>query len=219
VAQQAAAPADNPWSVFLAVTCNDVEWPSDVRTYQRAVAEDRERYPLYGAASANIMPCAFWPYEPAEPPVAIDDEGPANVLVLQNRRDPVTPHRGGELLDEKFGDRSRLVSVDGSGHGVYVIGDNECALKRTEHHDELPGGREAAEARPVLRVIDGAGGAFRTANAVDHAAVPALGRRRVIGGTWVFRTRRPRRSCFLSHPRSLRSSLRSSRYRSSRRIR
>lgn len=131
--QLAAAPAqmDNLWSVFLAVTCNDVEWPSDVRTYQRAVAEDRERYPLYGAASANIMPCAFWPYEPAEPPVAVDDEGPANVLVLQNRRDPVTPHRGGELLDEKFGDRSRLVSVDGSGHGVYVLGDNACALNTT----------------------------------------------------------------------------------------
>ncbi|RZS44758.1 alpha/beta hydrolase family protein [Herbihabitans rhizosphaerae] len=125
------APTDNSWSVFLAVTCNDVEWPSDVRTYQRAVAEDRERYPLYGAASANITPCAFWPHEPAEPPVAVDDKGPANVLVLQNRRDPVTPHRGGELLDEKFGDRSRLVSVDGSGHGVYVLGDNACALSTT----------------------------------------------------------------------------------------
>ena len=131
--QLAAAPAqtDNAWSVFLAVTCNDVDWPSEVRTYQRAVAEDRKRYPLYGAASANIMPCAFWPHEPAEPPVAVVDEGPANVLVVQNRRDPVTPHRGGELLDEKFGDRSRLVSVDGSGHGVYVIGDNACALNTT----------------------------------------------------------------------------------------
>jgi pimeloyl-ACP methyl ester carboxylesterase len=53
------------------------------------------------------------------------------VLVVQSRRDPVTPHRGGELLDEKFGDRSRLVSVDGSGHGVYVIGDNACALNTT----------------------------------------------------------------------------------------
>lgn len=127
----APAPADNAWSVFLAVTCNDVEWPSDVRTYQRAVAEDRERYPLYGAASANIMPCAFWPYEPAEPPVAVDDKGPANVLVLQNRHDPVTPHRGGTLLDEKFGDRSRLVSVNGSGHGVYVVGGNACALNTT----------------------------------------------------------------------------------------
>ncbi|TDV56393.1 alpha/beta hydrolase family protein [Actinophytocola oryzae] len=125
------APTDNAWSVFLAVTCNDVDWPSDVRTYRRAVAEDRERYPLYGAASANVLPCAYWPYEPEEPPVAIDDDGPANVLVVQNRHDPVTPHLGGELLDGKFGDRSRLVSVDGSGHGVYVVGDNACALNTT----------------------------------------------------------------------------------------
>jgi hypothetical protein len=107
------------------------EWPSEVRTYQRAVAEDRERYPLYGAASANVLPCAFWPHEPAEPPVPVVDEGPANVLVVQNQRDPVTPLRGGELIDEKFGERSRLVSVDSSGHGVYVTGDNACALNTT----------------------------------------------------------------------------------------
>ncbi|MBE1577103.1 alpha/beta hydrolase [Amycolatopsis roodepoortensis] len=125
------APADNMWSVFLAVTCNDVAWPSDVRTYQRGVAEDRERYPLFGAAGANISPCAFWPYAPAEPPVAVKDKGPENVLVVQNRRDPATPLRGGQLLDEKFGARSRLVTVDASGHGVYVLGGNACALNTT----------------------------------------------------------------------------------------
>ncbi|MGW8528395.1 MULTISPECIES: alpha/beta hydrolase [Nocardiopsidaceae] len=121
------SPYDNSWSVFLAVTCNDVEWPEDVDTYRRSVAEDRERYPLFGAASANAMPCASWSSGPSEPPVEVLDEGPSNVLIVQNRRDPVTPHLGGVLLDEKFGQRSRLVSVDGSGHGVYVNGDNACA--------------------------------------------------------------------------------------------
>lgn len=120
------SPFDNSWTVFLSVTCNDVEWPEDVESYQRAVEEDRERYPLFGAASANILPCAFWPHEPAEP-VEVLDEGPGNVLVVQNQRDPVTPHLGGELLNDKFGERSRLVSVDASGHGVYVNGDNVCA--------------------------------------------------------------------------------------------
>lgn len=119
---------DNAWTVFLSVTCNDVEWPEDVDTYRRAVAEDRERYPMYGAATANIMPCAYWSHEPAEPPVAIEDDGPENVLLLQNMRDPATPLRGAELLDEKFGPRSRLVTVDASGHGVYVFGGNPCAL-------------------------------------------------------------------------------------------
>jgi hypothetical protein len=122
------SPNDNALTVFLAVTCNDVEWPEDIPTYQRAAAQDREKFPLFGGASANIVPCAFWSHEPAEAPVAVDDDGPANVLVVQNQRDPVTPLRGGELIDEKFGDRSRLVSVDASGHGVYVLGDNACAL-------------------------------------------------------------------------------------------
>lgn len=123
----APSPNDNSWSVFLAVTCNDVQWPEDVATYEQAEREDRVRYPLYGAATANIMPCAYWQHAPAEPPVAIDDEGPTNILIAQNQRDPVTPLRGGELLDEKFGERSRLLTVDGSGHGVYVLGENPCA--------------------------------------------------------------------------------------------
>ncbi|MDG4791492.1 alpha/beta hydrolase [Micromonospora sp. WMMD1102] len=128
---QAPSPADNSLSVFLAVTCNDVEWPEDVATYRRAVAEDRERYPLYGAASANILPCAYWKYEPSEPPVTISDQGPGKVLLLQNRHDPVTPLAGGKLLREKFGQRSRLVTADESGHGVYVLGGNACALNIT----------------------------------------------------------------------------------------
>lgn len=119
--------ADNSWSVFLAVTCNDTEWPENPAVYRHAVSEDRERYPLFGAAAANIMPCAYWQSEPSEPPVAIEPDGPTNILVAQHRRDPVTPLRGGELIDEKFGDRSRLLTVDASGHGVYLLGTNQCA--------------------------------------------------------------------------------------------
>jgi pimeloyl-ACP methyl ester carboxylesterase len=126
-AADAVSPLSNALSVFIASTCNDSEWPEDVRSYRRAVAEDREKFPMFGAASANILPCAYWS-EPVEPPVQISDEGPHNVLILQNRRDPVTPLAGGQRLHEKFGDRSRLVTVDGSGHGVYALGDNACAL-------------------------------------------------------------------------------------------
>ncbi|MEV0108866.1 alpha/beta hydrolase [Nocardia sp. NPDC050799] len=124
----ALVPHDNSLTVFLATTCNDVEWPEDIGAYERAVAEDREQYPLFGAATANILPCAYWKWGPVEPAVRIDNTGPADVLILQNQRDPVTPLRGGELLDEKFGERSRLVDVDGSGHGVYVLGKNSCAF-------------------------------------------------------------------------------------------
>ncbi|MEU4312114.1 alpha/beta hydrolase [Nocardia sp. NPDC024068] len=127
----APSPHDNMWSVFLAVTCNDVQWPEDIGTYQRAVTEDRAKYPLFGAAAANITPCSYWPHEPAEPPVAVNPDGPANVLIVQNQRDPVTPMRGGELLNDKFGDRSRLLGIDGSGHGGYILGNNACAREIT----------------------------------------------------------------------------------------
>jgi pimeloyl-ACP methyl ester carboxylesterase len=121
------SPADNSFSVFLAVTCNDVEFSGDVATYQRAVAQDRTRYPVFGAAAANIMPCAFWNWAPAEPPVPIVDEGPQNILILQNRRDPATPYVGGTMLRKKFEQRSRLVSVERSGHGVYLFVGSACA--------------------------------------------------------------------------------------------
>ncbi|MCA2211668.1 alpha/beta fold hydrolase [Jidongwangia harbinensis] len=129
-ARAAAAPSpySNFFTVFLAVTCNDSDWPSNVGGYRRSVAEDREKYPMFGAASANINPCAFWSLGPAEPQVAVNDDGPANILILQNRRDAGTPLRGGQLIRAKFAHRSRLVTVDENQHGVYVFDDNPCAL-------------------------------------------------------------------------------------------
>jgi hypothetical protein len=63
--------------------------------------------------------------------VRITKDGPANVLILQNLRDPATPHPGGVLLRKTFGHRARLVSVDAGEHGVYVYDDNPCALNLT----------------------------------------------------------------------------------------
>ncbi|MET0198222.1 MAG: alpha/beta hydrolase, partial [Rhodococcus fascians] len=122
-----ASAFDNTWSVFLAVTCNDVEWPRDPEVYKQAIEEDREKNPLFGAAAANIMPCAYWQLEHTEPPVPVEADGPTNILVAQHRRDPVTPLANGERINEMFGDRSRLLTADGSGHGVYALGQNQCA--------------------------------------------------------------------------------------------
>ena len=125
------SPHDNAFSSFLAVTCNDTDWAEDVETYQRNVAADREAFPLFGAAAANVNPCAFWHNDPIDPPVEINAKGPENVLVIQNLRDPATPHLGAEIASDAFGDRARLVSVDAGGHGVYVYDDNPCALNTT----------------------------------------------------------------------------------------
>lgn len=123
-------PFDNILSAQLAVVCNDSEWPRDVATYQRNTARDRRTFPIFGGAAANILPCAYWP-EPLEPRVPISDDGPSNILLVQNLRDPATPHLGGVLLRLKFGDRARLVSIDQGGHGAYLFDDNPCGLNTT----------------------------------------------------------------------------------------
>jgi hypothetical protein len=97
-----------------------------VHNYQRNVSIDRIRYPMVGAASANIWPCAFWPAEPIEPPVRIGDRGPSNILLVQNVRDPATPLAGAREMRAALGDRARMVTVDQGGHGVFLLGANVC---------------------------------------------------------------------------------------------
>ncbi|GAA2931724.1 alpha/beta hydrolase [Streptomyces thioluteus] len=113
-------------SRFL-VICGDSHWPTKIGTYQRNAAIDRAKYPLVGGSTGSIGPCAFWPHERPEPPVHIDDQGPSNVLMVQNERDPGTPLVGAQELRQAFGQRARLVTADQGGHGVYPFGSNTCA--------------------------------------------------------------------------------------------
>ncbi|MFD9704828.1 alpha/beta hydrolase [Lentzea sp. NPDC059081] len=110
----------------LNVICGDSQWPSSVGTYERNVAVDRLRHPMFGAAAANIQPCAFWP-KPVEKQVLPSDKGPRNVLLVQNERDPATPLAGALTTRRAFGDRAAILTVDQGGHGAYVIGKNKCA--------------------------------------------------------------------------------------------
>ncbi|MEV0678864.1 alpha/beta hydrolase [Actinosynnema sp. NPDC050436] len=135
------------------VICGDSRWPGSVRTYEHNVAVDRVRYPMFGAAGANIQPCAFW-QDPVEPPVRISDRGPHNVLMVQNERDPATPLAGARTLRRAFGDRASMVTVDHSGHGAYLWAGNRCADEKVTAY--LLGGRPpahdtgcAAETRPA----------------------------------------------------------------------
>ncbi|MBB4986302.1 MULTISPECIES: alpha/beta hydrolase [Streptomyces] len=117
---------DEAATVSVGVICNDVDWPASVPAYERAVAAERIRYPLTAGMPANITPCAFWKGGAVEKPTRITDRGPSNVLMIQNLRDPSTPHSVGMRMREAFGDRARLVSVDKGGHGVYLGNGNAC---------------------------------------------------------------------------------------------
>lgn len=117
---------DRDAAVFTATQCNDVSWPHEVRGYARAVAADRIRHPLTAGQPVNITPCAFWHTEPTDKPVHITSDGPSNILMLQNLRDPVTPHFGALRMRAALGDRARLVTVDRGGHGSYQADGNAC---------------------------------------------------------------------------------------------
>ncbi|WP_315654323.1 alpha/beta hydrolase [Amycolatopsis sp. PS_44_ISF1] len=128
-------------AAYLAVACGDSSWPSSVRTYQRNVAVDRIRYPMYGAFTADIRPCAFWP-APVEPRVRITGHGPSDVLMVQNLRDPATPMPGALRLRGALGDRARMVTIDQGGHTAYLEGANQCG--NTTVTDYLVTGRRSA---------------------------------------------------------------------------
>ncbi|GIF07042.1 alpha/beta hydrolase [Actinoplanes siamensis] len=116
------------FSGLLHLACNNVEgWPRGVRAYERDVALDRERYPLFGAASAGLWPCAFWPARTVEPRVRISDDGPSDILMVQNRRDPGTPLAGALQTRRALGQRARMITVEQGGHLVYLHSGNACA--------------------------------------------------------------------------------------------
>ncbi|MER7844082.1 alpha/beta hydrolase [Kitasatospora sp. NPDC096077] len=133
----------NTTAVSVGTLCNDVSWPTDPAGYAKVVAADRAAHPLTAGMPVNVMPCAFWPFKPAEPPVRVTDRGPANVLLVQNLRDPATPYRGALKLREAFGGRARMVTVDSGGHDAYRANGNACGDAAVT--DFLVTGRRPAE--------------------------------------------------------------------------
>ncbi|MFE6225025.1 alpha/beta hydrolase [Streptomyces sp. NPDC057854] len=141
---------DEAAAVTVGVICNDVDWPRSVPAYARAVAADRIRHPLTGGMPVNVTPCAFWKGGAVEKPVRITDDGPSNILMIQNLRDPATPHSSGLRLREALGDRARMVSVDRGGHGSYLVsagGTGNACGDRTVTRFLLTGARPPADVR------------------------------------------------------------------------
>lgn len=118
--------SDEDAAVTMAVICNDVRWPRSVPAHERAVAANRAAFPLTAGMPVNITPCSFWKDAPAEKPVRITDDGPSNVLMIQNRRDPATPYAGALRLRAALGERARMVTVEHGGHGAYLANGNAC---------------------------------------------------------------------------------------------
>ncbi len=116
----------NTVAASVGTLCDDVAWPGSTADQARAVAADRVTHPLTAGMPVNVMPCSFWPYPPAEPPVRVTPDGPSNVVLVQNLRDPATPYAGALKLRQAFGGRARMVTVDSGGHDAYLANGNAC---------------------------------------------------------------------------------------------
>jgi pimeloyl-ACP methyl ester carboxylesterase len=139
--QAAQVPEDNQLAALYSVVCDDAAWPRDLETYAHNVAADRRRFPATAGMPSGAWPCAFWKNRPVEPPVAVTDKGPRNVLILQNLRDPATSWLSGFGLRRALGQRADFISVDQGGHGVYLLTQARCANDVATAflaHGELP---------------------------------------------------------------------------------
>ncbi|KUF16439.1 alpha/beta hydrolase [Streptomyces silvensis] len=121
-----AAVLRNSVTVGAGTLCNDIAWPRSAAVYAKGVAASRAAFPLTAGMPRNAMLCAAWPYRPQEAPVRITDDGPSNVLLVQNERDPATPLAGARRMREALGDRARMVVVDATGHDSYLDNGNAC---------------------------------------------------------------------------------------------
>lgn len=121
-------PPDNLAASALAIVCDDVDWSHSVKQYRQEYEADSQQYPMFGPLGSNIWACAFWPNAPVEPPVQITSNGPANILMLQNLRDPNTPYDGALNMHFALGQRSRLVTVDEGGHAIFGFTANTCVM-------------------------------------------------------------------------------------------
>jgi pimeloyl-ACP methyl ester carboxylesterase len=112
-------PADNATAVNLAFRCGDAAWPRDPSTYRDDLAVYSGQFPVFGAATANIGPCAFWPvHRDNRPPVSAR---PAPALILAALHDAAVPP-GNSVATHAALPGSRLVTVDRRVHVPLLSG-------------------------------------------------------------------------------------------------
>ncbi len=127
-------PIDNNAASALAVLCDDVSWSHTPAQYQSELMADTVIAPKFGPVGSNIWPCAFWTSQPKEALTPITSNGPRNILMVQNTRDPATPYVGAQDMRNKLGKRAQFVTVDQGGHAAAFIAENQCATDSVSNY-------------------------------------------------------------------------------------
>lgn len=124
---QAQGPVDNNAASALAVLCDDTTWSRAPAQYQAELRADTLMNPRFGSVGSQIWPCAFWQTNAKESLTTLSSQGPRNILILQNLRDPATPYIGAQDMRDRLGRRAQFVTVDQGGHGAAYMSGNQCA--------------------------------------------------------------------------------------------
>jgi pimeloyl-ACP methyl ester carboxylesterase len=112
----------------LVTTCNDTKTRLSPEQAKRLGTEWKERFPTFGAMSAQwLAQCSPWtvPSQPLPTPTAKDAPP---IVVIGTAADGVTPHEGSERAAQQLV-TGVFVSWQGAGHGA--IGFSPCATEAT----------------------------------------------------------------------------------------
>jgi pimeloyl-ACP methyl ester carboxylesterase len=107
-----------------AILCGDAAVSRDPEWYWRDIEAHRAQAPLFGPVGRDITPCAFWPNDPPESPVRIQNKVPA--LVVNAAGDINSTIEMGRAMHRALAG-SRMITLAGvRTHGVYLFKGAGC---------------------------------------------------------------------------------------------
>lgn len=115
----------NLMEALRGVNCLDRPGDTSPQDWPDLEKKMSQEAPIWGEALAwEALPCAVWPYEPAQEPAPIHAKGADPILVVGTTRDPATPYAWAQRLHDQLDD-SALITHEGDGHTAYLR-QNDC---------------------------------------------------------------------------------------------
>lgn len=97
----------------------------DTSDHRALLERAHEASELFGGLAVwPLMVCSHW-VQGEEAPTGFTASGAPPIVVVGTVGDPATPYRWSQSLAERL-ESAALVTYEGSGHGVYGFGRNEC---------------------------------------------------------------------------------------------
>ena len=123
---------ENGNAVYTAVQCNDAQWPTSWRTWDRDSTRLHAKHPFLTWSNTWMnLPCATWPLKQHQPVEVRPGKQLAPTLIVQSERDAATPYAGAVELHRRL-DGSRLLTERKAGsHGVTDL-TNPCVNRRVD---------------------------------------------------------------------------------------